>query len=94
MLLMKAWLETRWRLAAACAYLLICLAINYRSHNSPAANPRGVLVALGTILACGSVTLAGSGVKSQAPIGFPEGLAGSRQFTVSLPACWKPSLSP
>lgn len=29
--------------------------------------------------------LAGSGVRSQAPIGFPEGLAGSTQFTISLP---------
>jgi hypothetical protein len=29
--------------------------------------------------------LAGSGVKSQSNIGFPEGLAGSTQFTISLP---------
>ncbi len=83
MLLMKAWLETRWRLLAAFVYLMICLAINY--HSSPAANTRGMLLALGTILALGSCTLAGSGVKSQAPVGFPEGLAGSTQFTISLP---------
>jgi hypothetical protein len=84
MLVMKAWLETRWRLLAAFTYLMACLAFNYQSHNAPAVN-RGLLIALGTILACGSVTLAGSGVKSQAPVGFPEGLAGSTQFTISLP---------
>ena len=85
MLVMKAWLETRWRLTAVFAYLLICLAVNYQSHNSPAANPRGMLIALGAILVYGSLTLAGSGVKSQSPAGFPEGLAGSTQFTLSLP---------
>ena len=83
MLLMKAWLETRWRLLAAFVYLFICLAINYQSRNSSSAN--GMLFALGTVLACGSLGLAGSGVKSQAPVGFPEGLAGSTQFTISLP---------
>jgi hypothetical protein len=85
MLLMKGWLETRWRLAAAFTYLSICLAINCQSRNSPAANPGRVLVPLGIILAFGSLTFAGSGVKSQAPAGFPEGLAGSTQFTISLP---------
>src|ERR1700728_5060241 len=85
MLLMKAWLETRWRLLAAFTYLLICLAMNYQHHSAPGANSRGMLFSLGTILVLVSITLAGSGLKSQAPIGFPEGLVGSTQFTISLP---------
>jgi hypothetical protein len=85
MLAMKAWRETRWRLAALCTYLLIGLAINYQSHQSPAANPRGMLDLLFFLLASFVMPLGGSGVKSQAPVGFPEGLAGSTQFTLSLP---------
>ena len=85
MLLMKGWLETRWRLLAVCVYLLICLAINYPNRNVPTAKPPGVLSSLGLILVFFVLPLGGSGVKSQAPIGFPEGLAGSTQFTISLP---------
>jgi hypothetical protein len=44
-----------------------------------------MLIFLGAILAFISITLAGSGAKSQAPIGFPEGLVGSTQFTITLP---------
>lgn len=85
MLLMKAWLETRWRLLAGFTYLLICLALNYQHRNAPGMNTRGMLIFLGEILVLVSLTLAGSGVKSQAPIGFPEGLVGSAQFTITLP---------
>jgi hypothetical protein len=83
--IMKAWLETRWRLLAVFTYLTICLAVTYHSRNSGAANARGLFLALSAVLAFGAVTLAGSGVKSQSDIGFPEGLAGSTQFTISLP---------
>lgn len=85
MLVMKACLETRWRLAAVCAYSLICLALNYPQHALPAARTQGVLIALWTILSCFVMTLAGTGVRSQAPVGFPEGLAESTQFTITLP---------
>lgn len=85
MLVMKAWLETRWRLLALFVYLLIFMAMNYQSHNAPAANPRSMLIGLGTLLAMGTLTIAGCGVKSQSPIGFPEGLVGSTQFTIALP---------
>ena len=37
------------------------------------------------VLSGGVLTLAGSGVKSQSSIGFPEGLAESTEFTISLP---------
>jgi hypothetical protein len=82
MLLMKGWLETRWRLTALCVYLSICLALGYKSQNP---NPKGLLVNLWLMLSFFVVPLAGAGVKSQSPAGFPEGLAGSTQFTLSLP---------
>ena len=85
MLVMKAWMETRWRLTALCMYLLAALALNYLANQSPAANPRGLLFMLWMLLATFVTTLGGSGVKSQSPAGFPEGLAGSTQFTITLP---------
>jgi hypothetical protein len=85
MLVMKAWLETRWRLAFFMAICVLCLAVNYPNRNSRPAHPQGILLFLGTTLAFATLALAGSGVKSQAPIGFPEGLTGSTQFTISLP---------
>lgn len=83
MLVMKAWLETRWRLLAWFAFSLFFLAANYRTV-TPATAQKTILV-LGMFLTFGAVALAGSGVKSQSSIGFPEGLAGSTQFTISLP---------
>ncbi len=85
MLVMKAWLETRWRLLATFAYLLICLFIYYHDQKADFSNARGFFLALIFFLVYGALTLAGSGVKSQSNIGFPEGLAGSTQFTISLP---------
>src|ERR1700722_19213501 len=85
MLVMKAWMETRWRLCAVLFYSMIALAFNYNSQRSATANPHELLMLLGLILATFVMPLAGSGVQSQAPIGFPEGLAGSTQFTISLP---------
>jgi hypothetical protein len=86
MLVMKAWLETRWRLAALFAYPLIFMALNYQSRNTaPTARIQPLLVLLWLVLSCFVMTLAGSGVRSQSPIGFPEGLAESTQFTMALP---------
>jgi hypothetical protein len=79
-LLMKAWMETRWRLLALAVYLLIALTLNYR-------NPTGTSVLTTTwfMLTFLAISLGGSGVNSQAPLGFSEGVAGSTQFTISLP---------
>jgi hypothetical protein len=77
---MKAWMETRWRLLGVAMYLLIALAIS-------SLNPAGtnVLTTLWFMLTFLAISLGGSGVRSQAPLGFSEGLAGSTQFTLSLP---------
>jgi hypothetical protein len=77
---MKAWMETRWRLLGVAMYLLIALAI---SSLSPAST--NVLTTLWFMLTFLAISLGGSGVRSQAPLGFSEGLAGSTQFTLSLP---------
>ncbi len=77
---MKAWMETRWRLLILAVYLLIALALNFR-------NPAGtnVLTTAWLMLTFLAILLGGSGVTSQAPLGFSEGLAGSTEFTISLP---------
>jgi hypothetical protein len=77
---MKAWMETRWRLLGVAMYLLIALAMS-------SLNPAGtnVLATLWFMLTFLAISLGGSGVRSQAPLGFSEGLAGSTQFTLSLP---------
>ena len=80
MLLMKAWMETRWRLLVLAVYLLIALALNYRN---PAGT--GVLATAWCMLMFLAISLGGSGVKSQAPLGPSEGVTGSTQFTISLP---------
>jgi hypothetical protein len=80
MLLMKAWLETRWRLLVLAVYLLIALALNF---GSPAGT--NVLATAWFMLTFLAISLGGSGVISQAPIVFSEGIAGSTQFTISLP---------
>ncbi len=80
MLLMKAWLETRWRLLAVAVYLLIALGLIYRNPTG-----RSALAAAWVMLTFLAILLGGSGVNSQAPLGFSEGIAGSTQFTISLP---------
>jgi hypothetical protein len=79
-LLMKAWMETRWRILGLAVYLLIALGLNYRN---PAGT--GVLTTAWFMLTFLAILLGGSGVNSQAPLGFSEGIAGSTQFTISLP---------
>jgi hypothetical protein len=79
-LLMKAWMETRWRLSALAVYLLIALTLNHRH-----ATGTSVLTTAWFMLTFLAISLGGSGVNSQAPLGFSEGVAGSTQFTISLP---------
>ncbi len=80
MLLMKAWMETRWRILGLAVYLLIALALKYRN---PAGT--GVLTTAWFMLTFLAILLGGSGVNFQAPLGLSEGIAGSTQFTISLP---------
>lgn len=80
MLLMKAWMETRWRILGLAVYLLLALALKYRN---PAG--AGVLTTAWFMLTFLAILLGGSGVNSQAPLGLSEGIAGSTQFTISLP---------
>ncbi len=82
MLLMKNWLETRWRLTAMLVYLILFLAINYQR---PGVKAQSLLIVPFMILTFGTLTLAGGGVKTQSAIGFPQGLAESAQFTLALP---------
>lgn len=84
MLLMKNWLETRWRLTAVFGYLILFLAINYHNQQ-PGMKVSNLLFALWMMLTFGVLTLAGGGVKTQSPAGFPEGLSESMQFTLALP---------
>jgi hypothetical protein len=68
----------------------ILLAIQYSARHDPR-TASTVLFLTGISLSCAMVMMAGSGVKSQGPthISFPEGLAGSTQFTISLPVSRK-----
>jgi hypothetical protein len=85
MLALKGWLETRWRLASVFIMSILVMAL---SHH---AQPTDLLALQLGILSSSVIMLAGSGVKSQATthIGFPEGLAQSTQYTISLPVSRK-----
>jgi hypothetical protein len=90
MLAMKGWLETRWRLIGLIGMPAILLAIEYSVRDDPR-TASTVLLLMWVSLSGAMMLMAGSGVKSQAPthISFPEGLAGSTQFTISLPVSRK-----
>jgi hypothetical protein len=79
-LLMKAWMETRWRLLGACAYPALFL---FLDRQNPTVH--GMVTGMGTVLTICAMMFAGTGVRSQAPALFREGVAGSTQFTISLP---------
>jgi hypothetical protein len=89
-LAMKGWLETRWRLIGLIGMPAILLAWKYSARDEPR-TASTVLLLMWLSLSSAMVMMAGSGVKSQAPthISFPEGLAGSTQFTISLPVSRK-----
>jgi hypothetical protein len=89
-LAMNGWLQTRWRFMGLFGLAAFFLAINYQNR-SHAPTAGSVLVSMWMVLSSSVLMLAGSGVKSQATthISFPEGLAQSTQFTVSLPVSRK-----
>ncbi len=87
---MKGWLETRWRLIGLIGMPAILIAAKYGARHDPR-TATAVLFLMWLSLSCAMGLMAGSGVKSQGPthISFPEGLAGSTQFTISLPVSRK-----
>lgn len=89
-LAMNGWLQTRWRFLGVFGMAAVCLAINYQNRNKPP-TAGSVLIMMWMVLSTSVVMLAGSGVKSQATthISFPEGLAQSTQFTITLPVSRK-----
>jgi len=89
-LAMKGWLETRWRLIGLIGMPVILIAGQYSARQDPR-TAGSLLFWMWVTLSGAMMLLAGSGVKSQAPthISFPEGLAGSTQFTISLPVSRK-----
>jgi hypothetical protein len=89
-LAMNGWLQTRWRFLGVFGMAAVCLAINYQTRNEPR-TAEWVLILMWMMLSGSVFMLAGSGVKSQATthISFPEGLAQSTQFTISLPVSRK-----
>lgn len=86
MLLMKAWLETRWRVTFLMGMVVLSFVmgesgsgLNSAEH---AANLMGVLSLLSIVAA---VNLAGAGIATQSSFRRSRGLHGSMYFTLSLP---------
>jgi hypothetical protein len=91
MLWMKNWLETRWRLLSAVAvFCFIIISARFGSPPGPdqvAAEQRlsGAFSVFSLFLVMQAITLAGAGIKTQAPFQMARGLHGSMHFTLSLP---------
>ncbi|HEY4088153.1 MAG TPA: hypothetical protein VGM43_19595 [Bryobacteraceae bacterium] len=89
-LAMKGWLETRWRLVCILILSALLIGLEYHARHNPL-TAKSLFAFVWVLLLCSVMMLAGSGVKSQATthISFPEGLAQSTQFTISLPVSRK-----
>lgn len=87
MLWMKHWMETRWRLLLACAaFMVVALFAQGRPSPIPVEQRlQGTSSIFSLFLVIQSVSLAGSGIKTQAPFRTGKGLHGSAHFTLSLP---------
>ena len=94
MLWMKHWMETRWRLLLACTVFVVFALLG--ANRAPGAQDRpnpipaeqqlqGPISLFSLFLIIQSVSLAGSGIKTQAPFRTGKGLHGSAHFTLSLP---------
>jgi hypothetical protein len=85
MLWMKNWLETRWRLLSVVAVFSFIIISGYL-HPVPAEQRLGGTLSIFSLFfVMQSITLAGSGIKTQAPFQVARGLHGSMHFTLSLP---------
>ena len=89
-LAMKGWLETRWRLACILILSALLMGMEFHARYTPLMT-KSLFAFVWVILSCSVMMLAGSGVRSQATthLSFPEGLAQSTQFTISLPVSRK-----
>jgi len=90
MLWYKAWLETRWRMLLP---MLMILFVIYTAHSvgNPRPNvahgpvPNGVQNTLQIFWMIAALTLAGSGIHTEAVFQAKKGLHGSMYFTLGLP---------
>ena len=85
MLGMKSWLEIRWRLLIALTFVLVPLGIHYAQGISGPGDVNRLMAAVAMMWLFAAAGLAGSGIKTQAPIQAAKGLHGSTHFTLSLP---------
>jgi len=92
MLWMKNWMETRWRFLVAIVVFSFIVVSSYMqfTNSRPQALPAeqrlaGTLSVFSLFFVMHAVTLAGSGIKTQAPFQMGKGVHGSMHFTLSLP---------
>jgi hypothetical protein len=92
MLWMKNWMETRWRFLSVIAVFSFIVISRYmqfanaRPNSLPAEQPlEGPLSLFSLFFVMQAVTLAGAGIKTQAPFRVGRGMHGSMHFTLSLP---------
>jgi len=84
MLVLKAWLETRWRLLFVVAIPLVALVFRYGGLASKE-DARRLLGTLSFFSMFAATYPAGTGIKTQAALRQTKGLHGSLYFTLSLP---------
>jgi hypothetical protein len=86
MLWYKAWLETRWRMLMP---LIMILFLVYTAHSIGDRRPAGVRAPTSNVLQIfwmiAPLTLAGSGIATEAVFQAKKGLHGSMYFTLGLP---------
>lgn len=84
MLWYKAWLETRWRVLMLIAVIVFILS-QVGLHSKPPLRAAALLNSLQFMWMIAPLSLAGSGVRSEAPFRAVRGIQGSTYFTLSLP---------
>src|SRR5262245_41509538 len=85
MLWMKYWMETRWRLLSAVGVFVLLVFVLRSQQLGAQPSTRGVVGFFAFVYVMQAVTLAGTGIKTQAPFQMGKGLHGSMHFTLSLP---------
>jgi hypothetical protein len=86
MLWMKAWLETRWRLAHVFGLIVLALVMGEEGGGlGSAEHARNLMSVLSVLSIFAAVNLAGAGIRTQSSLRRTRGLHGSTYFTLSLP---------
>jgi hypothetical protein len=85
MLWHKGWLETRFRLLFALAFVGIFLTFQYSVRNSPQGILGIVQFSIPAVLTMVCSLLAGAGIATQPTLAVSKGIHGSTLFTLSLP---------